>query len=155
MTTHTSHYIRKWHIKTQLLGMPCNSSNVFLLTIRLLVINILTEAVGRNLVQSRKSNQSKSSLFCLCVFFLEPTNAKRSVIGRSASVPWSWSALRRPHQLRELSQTQPFNLRLLTFSLFCSLSSIVVPAEVQKKKKLFLVTRWQRKRWTLISLTPR
>ena len=99
--------------KTQFLwladiGMPCNSSNVFLLTIRLLVIHILRKAVGRNLVQRRKSNQSKSLLFCLCVFFLEPTNAKRSVIGRSASVPWSWSALRRPHQLRELSQTQPF-----------------------------------------------
>ena len=135
--------------------MPYNSSNVFLLTIRLLVIHILPKAVGRILVQRRKSNQSKPLLFCLCVFFLEPTNAKRSVIGRSASVPWSWSALRRPHQLRELSQTQPFNLGLLTFSLFCSLSSIVVPAEVQKKKKLFLVTRWQRKRWTLISLTPR
>ena len=88
--------------------MPYNSSKVFLLTIRLLVIHILPKAVGRNLVQRRKSNQSKSSLFCLCVFFPEPTNAKRSVIGRSASVPWSWSALRRPHQLRELSQTQPF-----------------------------------------------
>ena len=88
--------------------MPYNSSKVFLLTIRLLVIHILPKAVGRNLVQRRKSNQSKSLLFCLCVFFPEPTNAKRSVIGRSASVPWSWSALRRPHQLRELSQTQPF-----------------------------------------------
>ena len=107
----------------------------FLLTIRLLVINILPKAVGRNLFQRRKSNQSKSLLFCLCVFFLEPTNAKRSVIGRSASVPWSWSALRRPHQLRELSQTQPFNLGLLTFSVFCSLSSIIVPAERRFKER--------------------
>ena len=41
----------------------------------------------------------------------------------------------RPHQLRELSQTQPFNLGLLTFSLFCSLSSIVVPAERRFKER--------------------
>ena len=115
--------------------MPCNSSNVFCLQSGCLLYIYLPKRWGGISSRGGKAIRANHCFFCLCVFFLEPTNAKRSVIGRSASVPWSWSALRRPHQLRELSQTQPFNLGLLTFSLFCSLSSIVVPAERRFKER--------------------
>ena len=51
----------------------------------------------------------------------------------------------------------------LRLNLYLSLFTFLLPLlhsrpswkEVEKKEKTTLVTRWQRKRWTLISLTPR
>ena len=113
-----------------------NSCNV-LLTIRLLVIHILPKAVGRNLVQRRKSNRSKSLLFLpLCLF----PGADECEEKRHRSVGLGSVVLVRPEKTSPVERTlsdstfQSWSPHIFTF-LLPLLHSRPSWKEVQRKKK--------------------
>ena len=137
MTTHTSHYIRKWFIKNTIFRNALQFQQSFFAYNSVACYTYTSQSGGEESgPEEEKQSEQIIAFLPLCLF----PGADECEEKRHRSVGLGSVVLVRPEETSPVERTLSDStfLRLLIFSLFCSLSSIVVPAErrLKRKKKL-------------------